>query len=245
MADRHGSFYRRSRLFFAFGRRVMKHVVTLILALIGAAILQVPAWVRPLLNPTGQKMMDQFANMLPAHDYSRLAYAVLIAGFVLACFFAWEEEHGDASRLSEELGRVKATGPLLVGGMATSIGPSKADATKTDVQCYVTIYNRGTSSSIVKNWQFGFECGEHKSINLQLAFPITETHDGLEFEKEDSGISPGGQRSYTQRYQVSCSREEIQRLGMSLALTFYDVNDQPFTIEDRWPAFPFAKAEQE
>lgn len=228
MSDTHGSLYLRSRLFLAFGWRVMRHTLTLILALIGAAILQVPAWVRPLLNPSGQKMLDQ-CSMLPARDYPHLAYAVLIGGFVLACFFAWEEERGEVTRQSLELAKLRVAGPDLVGNMATTMAPSKADSNQTVIQCVITIANRGNANSIVKNWQFDYECEKRKVLQFfSPMYAISEPKSSSEeFEKEDKGVPAGGERIYRKHFMVDCPANEITQVY----LTFQDVNDRPFTIK--------------
>src|ERR1700731_3020818 len=99
MAAEHSKFYVRFRRFLVFGRRVMMHITTILLSLIGSAVLLIPTWLRPLLSPVAQKTLDRYDAVLPESAYSHLAVAVLIGGFILACFFAWEEERQESEEL--------------------------------------------------------------------------------------------------------------------------------------------------
>jgi len=86
---RYGPRYLRIKRFLIFVGKVMKHTWTLILAIIGSAVLLIPAWVRPLLRKSWLPAFDQYTATLSPSVYWWLAMAVLLFGFLLACFFDW------------------------------------------------------------------------------------------------------------------------------------------------------------
>jgi hypothetical protein len=151
-----GAFYLRTRLFLAFFLNVVKHITTIVLALVGSAIFTVPTWVRPLLNPTGQRYIDA-VSVLPAGSYPILAIAVLVGGFVLACFFAWEEEHEDAERWRTEL---ELTGELLGEPTIEPWEIVKPPLNLTNISlltCRVAVRNTGRAPTLARAWKLVIE----------------------------------------------------------------------------------------
>jgi hypothetical protein len=184
MPDQRSALYTRSRLFLAFGWSVMRHTTALLLTLIGTAILSVPAWVRPLLSPAAQRALDRW-DVLPASVYPHLAETVFVIGFVLACFFAWEEERQESEKQRKEKERLEALRdqPDIVASIIHPSGPHQPD-TPFDIVLRLELNNQGGKGR-VDGWSLNIDSpkGPGWAILPKKTLYIDNP--------EGSGISPG------------------------------------------------------
>src|SRR5215831_13141432 len=102
-----GELNLRLRRLLTFAFRAGTHIYAILLGVAGSAILALPAWVRPLLSPEHQKLLDGY-DLLSVSTYSLLSILVLITGLILASFLAWEEQALESERLQKEVSRLEA-----------------------------------------------------------------------------------------------------------------------------------------
>jgi hypothetical protein len=180
-------------------------------------------------------------NRALAWKYSLLAFVVAGAGFGVC---AWELIPRPATPITtvEQYQNRKSTDPFLVGNMATSLGPAK-NPKEMLVQFKVTVSNRGGMASVVKRWDFNWECGNRKSPLIIVA-PMyridkdAEPAFGLVDQQASNKIviPLGGEAYYTLRYTIPVSANEIKQNGLHLGLTFWDVMDHASEIEEHFDA---------
>lgn len=126
--------------------------------------------------------------------------------------------------------------PDLVGTMATSRRPTE---TETLVLLNVTVWNRGSLPSIVKNWQLDAACGDKKLMILSAPlYPIADAEIAsaraglIEESNAKSGIPPGGEGRYRLWYTLPFSAQDLKENELRLELAFFDVMDRPSIIRD-------------
>jgi hypothetical protein len=121
--------------------------------------------------------------------------------------------------------------PNLQGTMGSIVKPSE---TTTELFLEVTLWNRGGSPSIAKNWQLYATCGERKIVILgahapsEANFLADSTGEGL-LPRE--GIQPGGEGHYRFKYILPFSAEEIKHNEFVYDLVVYDVHNRASTIK--------------
>jgi hypothetical protein len=185
MAAAHNNLYVRFRLFFVFGKSVMMHIATILLSLIGSAILLIPAWLRPLLSPVAQKTLDKYDAALPVSVYSHLAVALLIGGFILACFFAWEEERQESEEQRKEKERLEGLRdrPNIVARIIQPSGPHEPNA-PFDILLRLELNNQGGQGRL-DGWRITI-----RSLNGTIW--STSPNKTLYIDKpEESGVRSG------------------------------------------------------
>jgi hypothetical protein len=150
----------------------------------------------------------------------------------------WKQsaEHKALAEIGRTVERQPNGEPNLVGTMATSLRPTE---TETHVFLSVTVWNRGSSPSIVKNWQLDAACGDKKLLILNVPFypigdaEIASARAGLiEESNAKSGIPPGGEGRYRLRYTLAFSAQDLKENELRLELAFFDVMDRPSIIRN-------------
>jgi hypothetical protein len=145
-------------------------------------------------------------------------------------------EHDALAKIGRTLDRPPNAEPDLVGTMATSLRPTE---TETLVFLNVTVWNRVTLPSIVKNWQLDAACGDKKLVILNAPlYPIGDAELAsagaglIEESNAKSGIPPGGEGRYRLRYTLPFSAQDLKENELSLELAFFDVMDRPSIIRN-------------
>jgi hypothetical protein len=124
--------------------------------------------------------------------------------------------------------------PDLYGTMATSVKPAQME---TFVMLNITIWNRGGSASIVKDWTLYATCGA-KSTLIILDAPLCAISDadfsgyGIQEKESKDGIRPGREANYKLTCTVPFSAEDLKVNELRLAMTFFDVMNRPSSIRD-------------
>jgi hypothetical protein len=133
------------RRFLAYVGAVMRHTTVLLLGLIGASILTVPSWVRPLLTPAYAATLDGWTvSLAQPTTYWLLAKCFLLGSIFVASFLAWNEEHEQVLKFTPRLeGEVEAiTFPNLNTGLNENW--------PIEIYLHVAIKNLGAPTSIDK-----------------------------------------------------------------------------------------------
>jgi hypothetical protein len=159
-----------------------------------------------------------------------LVTIIFIWVLLVAGYYAWRKEHLAIST-------IPSSHPVLVGAMATSYKPAK-DGNQTLVQLKVTIWNRGEMSSVVKDWNFSWACGDRRGVIIVAPlYPIDEDESGVGLIDEQPSnkqiIPSGGEAHYTLRYGIPVSTDDISQRGLRLNVTFFDVMDAASGIQER------------
>jgi hypothetical protein len=171
-----------------------------------------------------------------AYPYLTLLGVYILLEVMRAPFVLDRQQVDRIDRLTLDL--AKYVGPTLVPSMAVFLSTMGNSPTSTAAHCDVTIFNRGTEHTIIKNWQFSYrltgETGRYRvlSIPVNLAFdPVRGVQPIGEVVVDDPGISPGGSRLYRHTYHMAQSLEEINKKGATITLRFQDINDAPYAVE--------------
>lgn len=124
------------------------------------------------------------------------------------------------------------TDPDLYGTMGSIVKPAGA---QTELFLDVTVWNRGGSSSIAKNWVLHAACGGRKLVLLNMPLPNEASFsfkDSSAWEHPPkTGIPPGGEGHYKFHYKLPVPAEDVKRDGLVYGLEFYDVKNRPSYIE--------------
>jgi hypothetical protein len=185
---------------------------------------------------TGGKQLHATELTTLAYPYLTLLGVYVLLEVMRAPFVLDHQQVGKIDRLTLDL--AKYVGPTLVPSMAVFLSTMGNSPTSTVAHCDVTIFNRGTEHTIIKNWQFSYrltgETGRRRvlSVPVNLAFdPVRGVHPIGEVVVDDPGISPGGSRLYRHTYHMAQSLEDINKKGATITLVFQDINDAPYTVE--------------
>ncbi len=129
----------------------------------------------------------------------------------------------------------KRPGPQFVSSMAVHFATMPQYPNSTLAVVDLTIFNRGTTRSVVKNRQFSYVLDGQRhliqSIPVNLAFDPVQGVQYLGAKMtDDAGISSGGSRLFRESYPISCPLTDINRRQLTIGIEFTDINDRIYSI---------------
>ncbi len=167
----------------AFVTAVSHHTRALATAFIGGLLVASPAWLRPLLKPDNQAILDRCTGwLLQPHNYAFLAIAFTGGVVFYACFLAWDESQTELTRATDRLAQLEQ--PELFRFIEwMSSGPDSPDITRNRhlrICLNILVVNSGTPTSL-HSWgvKVSLRSGEIVAIDSWLIEEKRKTLDGL------------------------------------------------------------------
>jgi hypothetical protein len=156
-----------------------------------------------------------------------------------AMFLAWNEQSKKTEAIDARIKELQAEKPQFLSSLAASLG---SVGSHVQVLTDLTVYNHGNKSSILKNWGFKYSdlIGGKEHRILQMAVNLAFTPAGIKQMGDpistDSGIPPGGERTYRRSYPLGWSLEDISNNGLKITITFADIDDRPYSASAEFPS---------
>jgi hypothetical protein len=159
--------------------------------------------------------------------------------FFQAVFLSWRQQETDKLKAEARVKELQADKPQFLSSLAASFGSVDGHA---QVLTDLTVYNQGNKSSILKNWGFKYSDlvggKEHHILHflMNIAFDPTTGIEQMGVPiSTDSGVPPGGERTYRRSYPLGCSTEEISNNGLRITITFTDIDNRPYSASAEFP----------
>jgi hypothetical protein len=220
--------------FASFIGRVVKHLWTIGLTIIGSAALTIPAWIRPLLSTNAQRDLDRY-TVLPVIAYWWLAVGVLVIGFLLACFFVSEEDRVELQReqTARREAETKLANPLLEGDLLP--GTRWSDhGTSVEAVFKIRVRNTGLVASIARGFQLEVPPTDTDKVSLVMGptasaqSPNIAQGTSQNQPHDDLAIQPGSAREFTVAFNIPLTVAFLHAHCPRIA--FVDIKNQRHVI---------------